>query len=125
MSLRTDLAAAISAHAVKPKAWKVYAWAYSPDNLSAPAVVVRQGKTTKNTRNPRLYRDTEFMVGLMVPGLDPEKVEDDLDVGSETLLDILEAIDFPGLVWSEGNRVKFDDKFHGYDVTVTITNTKE
>lgn len=125
MSLRKQLATAIQDHADRPRRWKVYPYAFSPDQLEAPIVIVRQGRTIKNRANPRRCRDTDFQVGLVLPGLDPEKVEDALEEGSELLIDIIESLAIDGLVWSEGTRVTFDDRFHGYDLTVTITNEKE
>jgi len=123
VSIRTELAAAIRASSQLPARWTVKEYESTPANLTAPRVQVSQAEIRPNAQAPRIWRDTDFQVAVLVPELDPAKVEDAVEDAVETLLDILEAM--PGLVWSDAKRAKFDDKFHGYAVTVTITNEKE
>lgn len=125
MSLRNDLADAIRAHADLPKGWTVYAWGHLPENPLSPFVSVRQTTVKPTPQAPRLYRETAFSVALVNPLTDPERVEDALDADVETLIDILDSLDFPGLRWEEAQRSMFEARFHGYDITVTITNGKD
>lgn len=125
VSIRKGLAAAIKAHPDCPKKWDVKAYSGEIGNIQAPVVIVRQTGVQRNPGAPRLYRDTDFDIALIEPGLDPERTEDALDNDIETLLDILEALDFDGLVLKESARVMFDGAYHGYDTKVTVTNEKE
>lgn len=125
MSIRTEFADAITNHADIPPKWRVYPYGYVPDNATAPIIVVRQTSIARNKTRPRTVQDTGFTVALVEPAIDPRRVEDDLDADIDTLIDILETLAFPGLVWTGAQRVTFENRFHGYDVTVTITTEKE
>lgn len=125
MSIRKDLAAAIKAHPDCPKKWSVRAFSGPLGNPQSPIVIVRQKSVQRTPQAPRLYRDTDFDIALIEPGLDPERIEDALDNDLELLLDIIEDLDYPGLVLKESTRAIFDAEFHGYDTVVTVTNEKE
>lgn len=123
MQIRKALAAALKP--ALPKGWRVIAHPEVPANPRGPVVVMRSSTVAKHPGAPRLYRTQGLTLGLLVPELDPAKAEDALDDAIDVLIDALEAVAFPGLLWSEATRVKFDDRFHGYDVAVTITTEKE
>lgn len=123
MNIRKQLASLIRGKV--PQGWTVYDYGVTPENPIKPVLVVRQSRIIRTPSAPRLYRDTDFTVSLVEPGLDPSKVEDALDVDVDTLIDILEEIDLPGLIWGEALRVTFEDRFHGYEITATITNAKD
>lgn len=125
MSIRKDLAAAIRNHDELPPKWDVRDFSGPLGNIQAPVVIVRQMGVQRTPGAPRLYRDTDFDIALIEPGLDPERIEDALDNDLELLLDIIEDLDYPGLVLKESTRAIFDAEFHGYDTVVTVTNEKE
>ena len=123
-NIRRDLATALKE--VLPKAWEIHANGIVPDNPLKPVIIIKQSTITRTPQAPRLYRDITFTVSLVEPGLAPDKVEDALDVDVDILIDALEDINFPGLIWQEAQRVVFNnERFHGYDITATITTEKD
>lgn len=119
MGLRTDFTDAL--RAALPPTWKVYGYGPMLDNPQHVTLICRQKRVEPTKGAPRRYRDAGFTIALVEPGIDPLKVEDALDNDVETLLDALEALPFPGLQFESAERVLFDNRFHGYDVAVTIT----
>lgn len=105
--------------------WRVYAYRTVPTNPRKPVLIVRQGNVRPTPQAPRLARDTDFSIALLVPETDPAKVEGAVEDALDVLLDALDALPMPGLIFQEAQRATFDDKFQGYDVTLTITNAKE
>lgn len=122
-SIRTQLAVKLGEHL--PHAWTIYNYGATPTNPRDPVVVVRQRNVRITPGAPRLYRDTDFSIALIVPEIDPKKVENALEESLEALLDSLDELDMDGLIWTGAERVTFEDKFHGYDITATVTNQKE
>ena len=108
-----------------PPSWVVFNHGVELDNPMKPTVLVRQSTLARTPGAPRLYRDAGMTVALVEPGLDAEKVEDALDLDVATLIDALEAVPIPGLVWSDAQRVTFNDRFQGYDIHLTITTEKD
>lgn len=123
MHIRKEIAKALRLKL--PKGWRVIEFPAVPANPSQPVIIMRSSTIAKTPGAPRRYRTRGYMLGLIVPELDPEKAEDALDDAIETLVNALEEVDFPGLLWSEATRAKFDDRFQGYDVPVNITTQKE
>ena len=122
MNTRIDLADKIRAEV--PETWTVLPYGIELENPLTATVVVRQVSVARNAGAPRLYRDTGFTVGLVEPGLAPDKVETALDDDLELLLDVLDRIDIPGLIWSAADRVTFDSRFHGYEIHALITDER-
>ena len=122
MNTRIDLADKIRAEV--PATWTVIPYGVELENPLMPHVVVRQVSVARNAGAPRLYRDTGFTVALVEPGLAPDKVETALDDDVEILLDVLERIDIPGLIWTGADRVTFEGRFHGYEIHALITDER-
>ena len=122
-NMRTILADLLRAEL--PTKWDVYDHGVSLENPLKPVVVVRQTSLGRTPGAPRLYRDAGLTVGLVEPGLDLAKLEDALDDDLDTLLDALEAVDLPGLIWTGADRATFDERFQGYEVSATITYEKD
>ena len=108
-----------------PAGWVVIDHGTDLDNPMKPTIVVRQTTMTRTPGQPRMYRDLGFTVGLVEPGLDPQKLEDALDADVAILIDVLEKIPMPGLTWQDALRVTFDSKLAGYDIHLTITTEKD
>ena len=123
MNIRVDVANKL--RDALPGSWLVVDHATALDNPQAPVILVRQMTVARHPGAPRLYREVGFTIALVEPGLAPDKVENALDADIELVIDALETIDVPGLVWTGADRVTFDDRFHGYDIAVTVTTEKE
>jgi hypothetical protein len=123
MNVRKLLAGKLSEEL--PGTWVVFAYGLELENPMKPTVVVRQTSTKRTPGAPRLYRDAGFNVALVEPGLDAAKVEDALDYDLNVLIDALEAINIPGLVWEDAQRTTFAPGLHGYDIHLTITTEKD
>jgi hypothetical protein len=108
-----------------PPSWVVIPHGVTLENPQHQTVVVRGTTLVRTPGAPRLYRDAGFTVGLVEPGLDLALLEDQLDEDVALLIDALEAIDMPGLVWGDAQRVTFDSKLHGWDIHLTITTEKD
>lgn len=128
VNIRKHLAQLIKDHADFPAAWSVSPFSYIPDELDAPKVMVKQKTVEKTPGAPRTFWDVGFELVLLEPGLDPKPLEDALDRDIETLIDLIESIaktDLNGLTWSNAERSTFEERFEGYNITLTITTTKE
>ena len=123
MNVRTLLADQLRA-ALPPK-WDVIDHGVTLENPTKPVVVVKQTNAAKNPGAPRMYRDFTFTLGLVEPGLDVDKVEDALDADLDLVLDALDTLEIPGLLWTGADRVTFDSRFHGYEIHVNITTEKD
>ena len=123
MNIRKDLAAQLREKL--PDDWTVLDVGVALENPLRPVVVIRQQDVKRNAGAPRKYRDKGFVVALVEPGLAVDLVEDALDDDVVLLLDALEDLPMPGLIWTEAERVTFQGRFAGYDVHVTITTEKE
>lgn len=126
MTLRKDTADALAAAlAARPDTskWRVRPNGTPPGNASAPFIVIRQKSITRTPGAPRLYWDVGLLFTVAVPEMDPERVEDLLEEAVETFLEVLEGLEYPGLVWSGAERVMLSE-WHAYDVETTITTVQ-
>ena len=121
--VRTDVANKL--RELLPAKWLIIDHAVALDNPINPVILVRQMSLARTAGGPRQYRDAALTIALVEPGFDVAQVERALDDDVELLVDALETIDIPGLIWTGADRVTFDDRFHGYDVHVTVTIGKD
>ena len=127
MNIRIELARLIreGLDAAGSKSWTVFPHGITLDNPLSSVVVIRQTSLKRTPGAPRLYQDVTLLVALVEPGLDPAKVEDALDTDLDTLVDVLESVPMPGLIWTSADRALYDDRFNGYDIAVTITTERD
>jgi hypothetical protein len=101
-----------------------------PDNLDSEAsggkprlVLWRDTITPGQTMG---LRGHSFVVWLLVPGTDPELVDDKLDQAVETLLNMLELgpAGYSRVGWTEAQRAVWQDAYPGYRVTLTFQTNK-
>lgn len=125
-SLRHDFTDALRA-AVKAteglERWRVETGQAVPANLEAPFVLVTLKGWEPTPEAPRLYWTSEFVCSLFTPEQDPAKRADIFEDGGADLVEILEGLKYPGLIWTAVENVQYDGR-PALDVTLTITNGK-
>jgi len=120
MGARQYLAAALKA--AVPKTWDVIEFPTDLENPRHVTVVIRPTSVKRTKGAPRMFRDEDFSLALVEPGLDSAQVETALEASLNILLEILDGIDI--LVWIDATRATYNGRFSGYDITITITTEK-
>lgn len=120
MSARTELADALDA--ATPESWQVDPFYRVPDGIEAGCTRLIVYGATWRPGGALGLRQLEAVVWLIVPELDPELVDDELDARLATLLDVLDSS--PVLAWSEAERGTLDESYPGYRVTLTTQHRK-
>lgn len=83
-----------------------------PDNLNGCEVRVFRTLLTPTALTLTHECNIEVLIG--------KPNEDDLDEALDEVLLSLQRI--PGITWSNASRKIFDDKYHGYEITVSATS---
>lgn len=104
-----------------PTGWKIIDSHRNVDVVRVTTVKLRQLKITRAPAAPDGAHDIEFTVTVTTPFTDPAKAEDDLD-GSVNAL--LHALDENRILWTDATKV-LDNDHLAYDITVTLTSTKD
>lgn len=125
-SLRHEVTDALEvgakAHAAA-KSWRVVTGQAIPPTLDNPLVLVTLKAWEPHPGAPRLYWSSEFVATLFVPELDPGKSADAFEENGEVLTELIEALEYPGAVWTRAERVLYESR-PALDVVFTITNGK-
>lgn len=126
VTLRKDVTAKLKAGAKANAAsskWRVDTGVAVPANLENPFVLVTLRAWSPHPAAPRLYWTSELVATLFVAEQDPAKSADAFEDNGEVLTELVEALDYPGAVWTRTERVTYDDR-PALDVIFTITNGK-
>lgn len=113
MTARTDLIADLKRHL--PRGSKVIG--YEPDSVTEPTHLVFLESITRPDQLGLHRLQIDFGIWLLVGSENPEKASDQADDALMELLGALQGID--QLWWSSAERGVYDEKWHGYKLTVT------
>jgi hypothetical protein len=125
--IRTDVADALEgALSVSNLDWVVKSGRTAPREVKKVTLLLRQASIDK--LSVRQVQQTTFELFLLHPGKNPDTIDDLLEPLVEELLDLLDALPFPGLIWTHAERVIFtvssEVEYHGYKVDLTVSHTK-
>lgn len=118
---RDQLAALLSP--LVPRTWKIVKHQRSKGVLTATTVTLKQLRIIRTPAAPLGAHDIEFVATITSPHADTVRAEDQLDDQVNTLI---HALDAKGIPWSSAQKVLDDDAGRlAYDITLTLTSTKE
>jgi hypothetical protein len=108
-----------------PKAWNFIPYQSNFDELGAkhPVILLKLQGFKRSPAAPTGLNVAEYVLTIVVPGTDPEPVENDLD---DKIIDLVHAIEgIKNLTWTEAKRVTVGATNQGYDITLEVTTQKE
>ena len=109
--------------ATAPDGVQVEPYARVLDNVAKRTVMVRVDTVKPRRDVAQAHRTYGCAVLVIAPTTDAGPADDELDA---LLEDVLEAIELsPDLDWSEAKRATLDDIWPAYEITLTVTTTKE
>lgn len=115
---------AIVAQIIKPllpRTWKIVTSDRAVDVHKTVTVQIKQRSIMRTPQAPNGAHDIEFVLTVTSPSQDLDRAEDQLDDGVNRLV---HALDTAGIKWTNAQKVTNDDRL-AYDITLTLTSTKE
>jgi len=109
---------------VLPKTWKLIPYEREMDSLSAVTVMFSMKSISRFPQAPKTHRLVEYVLKVIEPRIDPDKVNDLLD---KELADLLDAIDeIQNLTWETAERGLANDRAnHAFEITLTFPYQKD
>ena len=120
MSVRDELQARIEA--AIPADWRVIPSQRSFDSIDGPTIILKQLKLANTQGAHRGSYTYTYVLTLIVPGEDMERVEADLDEHVEGLWQILDGLS--NISPQDAEKVSVKDLYLGYDITTEILAQK-
>lgn len=105
-----------------PRAWKIIPYQTNIDTPDRVVVMLKLESIVRTPAAPLGAHDVKFVVTIVSPLTDVEKAEDALDAQVDALLHKLDEL---GIAWTIAEKVKFDDQHLAFDISLTLTSTKE
>lgn len=104
-----------------PRTWRIVPDERTTDVPSKTKVTLKLSTIRPLPAAPNGAHEIEFVVTVTSRLTDMAKAEDDLD---DALVTFTYVLDEAGIAWSEARKVMDKDRL-AYDITLTLTSTKE
>lgn len=118
---RTEVAELLTA--ALPASWLVEDTIHDLDGVEPDQPVLMVGASSVTPHGVLGLRTYALRLVLVEPSTDPGDADDAIDSRLTVLLDVLDEV--PLLAWTNAERATFADTWPAYEVTATVTATKE
>jgi hypothetical protein len=108
---------------ILPKDWRLVPYAADVDAPSVPTVLIKLQSVAPLPGAPLGHLNATYVVTIVEPQTDAGTADRNLD---DELLTLLHALDgVQNLIFSQAERVAFDDVHMAYDVSLTVITSKD